>query len=427
MNEQPGRPARWPRPRDLAPTDIDLSVLADLKAPIDPGGRQPVPSWFRRGAVYVGFVVLAFLVGTWVFTALSGFWPIVAFAFFVGLAIEPIVNWLERLGLRRGAGTGIVLATLILGTLGFFAAFGNLLVAQMIGLVQDLPSIADSLLRWVNERFGTDLTYQSLLDQVGLSPAALASLARELGAGVFAVLVSAVGLVFAAAAGLLFAFYFAADGPKLRRTVAAWLPPERQRVFYTVWTISANKAGTYVISRGILALISAVVFAVFFVIVGLDYWLPLALWVGFVSQFIPTIGTYLAGALPVIIALTVGRPIMALGIVAFTIGYQQVENLLLTPRVTQQTLEVHAAVAFGSVIVGGILFGAPGALLAIPVVAIVQAVLDTYGKRYTLVPELQSLERAAAGGKADALPDMPASGTVPQTLPPEPTAAREGG
>jgi len=54
-------------------------------------------------------------------------------------------------------------------------------------------------------------------------------------------------------------------------------------------------------------------------------------------------------------------------------------------------------------------------------------VLDTYGKRYTLVPELQSLEKAAAGGKADALPDMPASETVPETLPPEPAAPLQGG
>jgi predicted PurR-regulated permease PerM len=426
MSEQPGW-GRWPRPRDLAPPDLDLSVLAEMQAPLDPQDRQEVPRWFRRGAVYVGFVVLAFLVGAWMFTRLGGFWPTLAFAFFIGLAIEPIVNWLERVGVRRGAGTGIVLVTLIVGTVGFLAAFGNLLVAQIVGLVQDLPRLVESLLDWSNERFGTELTFSSLLDSVGLSTASLAGIAGELGAGIFTVVVSAVGAVFSGAAGLLFAFYFAADGPKLRRTVASWLPPERQRVFYTVWSISANKAGTYVISRGILAIISSIVFAIFFVLIGLDYWLPLALWVGFVSQFIPTIGTYLAGALPVLIALTAGEPWIALGVVAFTVGYQQVENLLLTPRVTQQTLEVHAAIAFGSVIVGGILFGPAGALLAIPVVAIVQAVLETYGKRYTLVPELQSLEQAAAGGNAGALPDSPTSGTEPQTLPAEPAASRPAG
>ena len=411
MSEQPGHPGRWHLSDTLPPEDTSLDALATLASGPDPAPREPVPSWFRRGIVYAGFVVLAFLVGTWMFTRLGGFWPIIAFAFFIGLAIEPIVNWLERKGLRRGAGTGLVLATLIVGTIVFFVAFGNLLVTQLVGLVQDLPSVIDRTLDWVNGRFGTDFTVQSALAAIGLSTAFFAGLARELGTGLLSVLVSAVGLVFAAAAGLLFAFYFAADGPKLRRTMASWLPPQRQRVFYTVWTISANKAGTYVISRGILAVISSIVFAIFFALVGLDYWLPLALWVGFVSQFIPTIGTYLAGALPVVIALTSGQPVLALVIIGVTIAYQQVENLVLTPRVTQQTLEVHAAVAFGSVLVGGILFGAAGALLAIPVVAIVISVLDTYGKRYTLVPELQTLERAAADGNADHLPDR----TSPQS------------
>jgi predicted PurR-regulated permease PerM len=400
--------ARWHLADTLPPEDTSLDALAALAPGTEADPRRPVPSWFRRGVVYAGFVVLAFLVGTWMFTRLGGFWPLLAFAFFVGLAIEPIVNWLERKGLRRGAGTGLVLLALIVGTIVFFAAFGNLLVTQLVGLVQDLPSVIDRVLDWANDRFGTELTVQSALDAIGLSTADLAGLARELGTGLLSVLVSAVGVLFSAAAGLLFAFYFAADGPKLRRTMASWLPPERQRVFYTVWTISANKAGTYVISRGILAVISSFVFAVFFAAIGLDYWLPLALWVGFVSQFIPTIGTYLAGALPVLIALTAGQPVLALVIIGVTIAYQQVENLVLTPRVTQQTLEVHAAIAFGSVLVGGILFGVTGALLAIPVIAIVMAVLDTYGKRYTLVPELQTLERAAAGGNADDLPDRPA-------------------
>jgi predicted PurR-regulated permease PerM len=427
MNERPGLP--WRRTAAPPPPGYGVDTLAPAESGPD---REPLPSWFRRGVVYVGFVVLGFLFASWVVTQLGGFWPIMAFAFFIALAIEPIVNYLERRGLRRGAGTGIVLLSLIVGTVAFFGVFGNLLVVQLVGLVQDLPSILDAVFAWSNERFGTDLDFQSALNSFGLDPSDLAGVASELGAGLVAAVVSAVGVLFAGAAMLLFAFYFAADGPKLRRTVASWLPPNRQRVFYTVWTISANKAGTYVISRGILAVISAAVSALFFAIVGLDYWLPLALWVGFVSQFIPTIGTYLAGALPVVIALTQGSPWLALAIVVFIVAYQQIENMVLTPRVTQQTLEVHAAVAFGSVLVGGILFGATGALLAIPVVAIVQAVLETYGKRYTLVPDLQQFETAAAGGNADQLPTSPdpqaptPSDAAPPVLPRQPQEVAGG-
>jgi predicted PurR-regulated permease PerM len=188
---------------------------------------------------------------------------------------------------------------------------------------------------------------------------------------------------------LLFAFYFAADGPRLRRTVASWMRPDRQRTFLTVWDISTQKACGYVISRGIMALISAIYHGIVFYIIDLPYWLPMALWVGLVSQFIPTIGTYLAGALPIILALAEGDWVKALIVLVAVTAYQQVENYYVQPRVTQSTLEIHAAVAFGSVIVGATLFGATGALLAIPVVATLQAVAETYGKRYELVDELR--------------------------------------
>lgn len=372
-----------------------LPLVADTVAPVasvdhqpDARDASPVPPWFRRAVVWAGFIVISFLLLTWAFTRLGGFWYTLAFAFFIGLAMEPIVNRLERRGLRRGLGTGLVLGGLIVGTTLFFVVFGNLLVSQVAELLRSLPSLLDTALRWVNQEFGTTLTRDTLLDAIGISTADLAGAAADIGAGLFNIIAQAVGIVFSGLMMLFFAFYFAADGPRLRRTVASWLPPTKQRVFITVWDISTAKAGSYVISRGILAIISATAHAIFFVIIGLPYWLPLALWVGFVSQFIPTVGTYLAGALPIVIALVLGEPFTALAILIFIVVYQQVENLILTPRVTQQTLEVHAAIAFGSVIVGGILFGATGALLAIPIVAVAQSVFETYGKRYELVPEL---------------------------------------
>jgi len=393
-----GHRATGPHPSVGGVPESALPLVADtaLSAPVtSTRSTEPPPRWYRRGVMFTGVIIVGFLIGTWAFTRLGSFWYTLAFAFFIGLAMEPIVNRLERRGIRRGMGTGIVLGGLLLGTAVFFAVFGNLLVTQLAELLRSIPDLVDSALVWANERFGTDLNRDNLLEAIGISTADLANAAADVGAGVIGFVAQTIGLLFSALMMLFFAFYFAADGPKLRRTVASWLPPARQRVFLTVWELSTAKAGSYVISRGILAIISAAAHGVFFLLIGLPYWLPLALWVGFVSQFIPTIGTYLAGALPVIIALVIGEPFMALGILAFIIVYQQVENLILTPRVTQQTLELHAAIAFGSVIVGGILFGATGALLAIPVVAIVQSVVETYGRRYTLVPELQAEQQAA--------------------------------
>jgi predicted PurR-regulated permease PerM len=82
-----------------------------------------------------------------------------------------------------------------------------------------------------------------------------------------------------------------------------------------------------------------------------------------VSQFVPSVGTYLAGALPVLIAL-LSQPVDALWVLAFIVAYQQLENMVLSPRITSRTMALHPAVAFGAVIAGGAIMGPIGALLA---------------------------------------------------------------
>ena len=68
------------------------------------------------------------------------------------------------------------------------------------------------------------------------------------------------------------------------------------------------------------------------------------------------------------------------------------ENYVLAPAVQSRTMDVHPAVAFVSVVVGGTLLGAPGALLALPATAIIQALLSTYVRRHELIAELGDVD-----------------------------------
>jgi predicted PurR-regulated permease PerM len=216
----------------------------------------------------------------------------------------------------------------------------------------------------------------------------LVKIASELGVGILSIVTSIVGLVFQGFMLLLFAFYMSAEAPQMQARIASWFPERSQRVALNVWEIARVKTGGYVFSRMILAIISAFFTSGFLLVIGVNYWLPLGIWTGLVSQFIPTIGTYLGGALPVVIALT-ESPFKALLVIVFILVYQQIENYLLSPRITSRTVDIHPAIAFGSVVAGGALFGAWGALVAIPVVAAIEAVIETYGRRYELIPELR--------------------------------------
>src|SRR5690606_34072904 len=123
---------------------------------------------------------------------------------------------------------------------------------------------------------------------------------------------------------------------------------------------------------------------IFLLILKIPYSLPLALFTGIVSQFVPTIGTYIGGALPVLLALA-ESPVKALGVLVFIVVYQQVENYIFAPKISEKALEMNPAVAFVVVLAFGAVFGALGAFLALPVAATIQAVMSTYLQRHELI------------------------------------------
>ncbi|RVW04039.1 AI-2E family transporter [Rhodococcus xishaensis] len=361
---------------------------ADSGAPtsIDAETRSTNLRWLRVAIVYVLLAVAAYQMAGWLFVNIRGFLGTLFLAWLASVTIEPVVDRLERAGLRRGAGTGLVLFGFFAFGIGFVALFGTLLAEQLAQLLGTLPDALTRATEWANRTFGTDFSTEDLIT---LTPENIRELADRYAPSVLGVVSSVVGVVFQALALVLFVFYMSAQGPQLRRTISSWFPARQQRIIATVWEISVEKAGGYVVSRLILAAVSAIATGLFLMVIGVPYWLPLAIWTGVVSQFVPTLGTYLAIALPALIAAA-ADPIEGVWVVLFGTAYQQIENYVLHPRITSRTVSIHPAVAFGSVIVGASLFGAIGALVSVPVVAVIQSLVETYGRRYELVQERQA-------------------------------------
>jgi predicted PurR-regulated permease PerM len=125
------------------------------------------------------------------------------------------------------------------------------------------------------------------------------------------------------------------------------------------------------------------------VILGLPvvYALPMALFMGFVSEFIPMIGTYIGAIIPILVMLAVQGLVPAVLLVVWVIIYQQLENYWLSPRFSSKTMELNGAVAFGAALFGGAVAGPMGAFMALPVAALVTAIIKNAGKTYTVVVE----------------------------------------
>ncbi|WP_406258301.1 AI-2E family transporter [Streptomyces chartreusis] len=371
-----------------------------------PGARMP--RWLPRSMVLALLLVGVFQLGSWAFHQLLGLLINILIAFFLALAIEPAVSRMAARGMRRGLAAFLVFLGLVVATSGFVTLLGSVLAEQVIKIVEDFPAYLDSVINWVNAHFNTELKRVDVQEGL-LRSAWLREYVENSATGVLDVSAQVLGGLFQLLTITLFSFYFAADGPRLRRALCSVLPPAKQAEVLRAWEIAVAKTGGYIHSRGLMALVSGVAHYIMLEALGVPYAPVLAMWVGLVSQFIPTIGTYLAGALPMLIAFTVD-PWYALWVLIFVVVYQQFENYLLQPKLTAKTVDIHPAVAFGSVIAGTALLGAVGALIAIPAVATLQAFLGAYVKRYDVTddPRVEGHRpRGPGGGLAGRLRRLP--------------------
>lgn len=359
--------------------------------PID-DNTSSMPPWVRRAIVFWWSILVALWLTLLVARELRGLLIQVAVALFLSFALEPAVGALESRGVSRGRGTLISLVGVFIAFGIFLTLMGQLIATQLTELAEELPGYVSSGTAWANEQFGTEIDTSDLIAQIETGQ--ITTFANDASRYLLSIGTTLAGVLFQALTILLFTYYLTADGPKLRRLVCSVLPPTRQVEVLRVLDLATDKTGAYISSRLLLAVISGVFHWVVFAVLDLPSAVALALWVGVISQFIPTLGTYLAGILPALVA--VGEdPTKAIWVVVAVVAYQQVENYLLQPRITAQTLDLHPAVSIGAVLAGTTLFGAAGALMALPAVATGSGFLSAYIARHDLVEDGYGVEGAA--------------------------------
>jgi predicted PurR-regulated permease PerM len=360
-------------------------------APLERSGHDGMPRWVPKAIVlfWLGFIAVEALEG--ILVALKALLITLAVSLFLSFAIEPAVNSLARRGWRRGAATGTVFMGILVVIGVFIFAIGSLVVSQVRTFVDEAPEYTEDLEKWVNDTFDAEVDFSDLADELKDPDGPARRFVEDLAGDALKAGLTAVAVVFRILTIGLFTFYLVADGPRLRRTICSMLPPDRQQVVLRTWELAIDKTGAYLYSRLILAGLSTGFHWILLTVLDVPYPLALALWIGIVSQFIPVVGTYLAGALGVLVAI-LNDPVDGLIVLGFVILYQQVENYFFAPRVTAQTLELHPAVAFGTVIAGAALLGPVGALLALPAAAVIQAIVSTIGDRHEVVESTLTIE-----------------------------------
>ena len=352
----------------------------------------------QKATIRVLVLISMWLVALWVVGVARHFLFLILLAWLTAIASEPAIRWFLRRGLSRSRSTAVVGASVIVVSIGLAVIFEQMLFDQATQLVRSVPATVQSVVDQLNS------TFDLQLDAARSPPRCTASRTRSRASPTIWPAGSRVGRL-AGVRGLRpghrggVHLLHRGAGPRLIQQVAVWLPPDRQPVLGEIWDIAEQKTGGYVASKIVLAAVSALFHGIFFWAVGLPGWLPLALLAGITAQFIPVIGTYIGVAVPVVVALA-DKPIIAIWIVLFAIVYQQIETYVFTPKVSQRTMEVNPAIALAAVFLGAAIWGPIGAIIGVPIAAVVVSVVETYGRRYELVPALASDPETSAGRRA---------------------------
>ena len=335
----------------------------------------------------VAGVILAVLISIWAIREASSLVILVGMSFFFSLALQPAVLWLtNRYDWRRGSAVGVIYLVSALGVVALVVILIPAIATLATAIGDSGAESVNNFVIWIEDTFSVTIGGGGGFDGDWAT-----SIEDELKAwavsSIGGIATTGLSLVFNLATMAMFTFYFTADAPRFQRTVLGLLPEKRQDEIGWAWDQAIIQTGGYFYSRMVLMVINSTGFFFTMVLVGMPVALaiPLAVFGGFVSVFIPAIGTYIGGAIPVLLTLAIQGLVAGLIVLAYVLIYQQIENYYLSPKISSKTMTLNGAVAFGGALFGGAIAGPMGAFISLPVAALITSLVSNFAPHHKVV------------------------------------------
>ena len=373
----------------------DRDVFFDLPAPSPEPDHQStssrddaeVPHSLRIAGAWSWRLIVVGVVG-WALLRFIGIISIVviplSIALLLSALLSPAVGWMRRLKLPPSLATFLVLV------LGLAAVGGTLtlVVNQFIDGVPQLTDNASEGIRQIQEWARTgplhlsddqvDEAIASAQNWINSNTSSLTATGVATATTLFEVLTGALLVLFAT-------FFFLRDGRKIWRFIVRLFPVNARWSLSDAGDASWSTLGSYVRATVLVAFIDATGIGLVLVILDVPFPFPLAALV-FLGAFIPIIGASVSGAVAVLVALVDKGWVIALILLGAVILVQQIEGHLLQPLIMGRAVAIHPLVVIIGIASGVILAGIVGALVSVPLIAVLNTGIRRLGRRRPEVP-----------------------------------------
>ncbi len=386
------RMARVGRPPEREPEDDEEFVPPVPEPTVVHGSTsslddEDVPHSLRIAAAWSWRLIVVGLVG-YAGLQFIGMVSVVviplAIALLLSALLGPAVGWLLRLRVPRSLATFLVL---ICG-LGAVAGTLTLVVNQFIDGLPQLTEKASAGVRQIQNWARTgplhlsdkqvDQAIDSAQNWVNDNTSALTSTGISTAATVFEVITGLLLVLFAT-------FFFLRDGRKIWRFVVRLFPVNARWSLADAGDASWRTLGAYVRATVLVAFIDAVGIGLALVILDVQFPFPLAALV-FLGAFVPIVGASVSGAVAVLVALVTQGWVVALITLGAVILVQQLEGHVLQPLIMGRAVAIHPLAVIIGIACGVVLAGIIGALIAVPLIAVLNTGVRRLSRRRPEIP-----------------------------------------
>lgn len=342
--------------------------------------------WVRLAVFLLGFF-LAYKFLNQILEVLIDF----AVAFLIAYIANPLLVWLEKGKVKRGLGVAFVLLLI----LGLFFVLGALMVtvsAQFIDLFKKLPeqignfsNITNNIFQWLAQRGVPGLegvqekltaSMQAYIENLGKNIVPILQNALNSTSTVFTGLTKVGGVVAQIVLIVLMSVYLMLDYARINASLLRAFPRPWQPKVLELTQLVGTSVGGYVRGQLLIALAIGLMVWLGLSIIGI----PSAAAIGFLAgmfNIVPYLGPIIGATPALLLALPMGVGKMVAVVVVFVLA-NQLEGNFLSPYILGKATDLHPVTVLLAILIGVALMGLPGALLAVPTVALIKSMLEKY-------------------------------------------------
>jgi predicted PurR-regulated permease PerM len=357
-----------------------LKPPAHRPSPYERFVRVGTVAWCGIGVIIFGYLLLRLVL------FVNPVVPPLLIAVVVVYLLNPIVSALERRGVPRAAGAGIVYLLFLCIVALIVSLLVPVVARQVSQMIEHFPGyLADgqAYVRRVAARFGQEPNFQLDADHVRawLSAEDNRQTVTRYLTGLRSVTTSLLSGLIIFVIGPVMAFYLLVDLPRLERGMMALVPPSRREEIRGLMDRIGQTVGGFFRGQLLVALFVGVASSIGLWAIGLPFWLLVGMVAG-VFNLVPLVGPFIGGGLAVAIALISGQPLKAVWAALVLLAVQQIDNHLISPNVMGRTVQLHPVVVMLALLVGASFAGLFGMLVIVPLVAVAKIVFLFMWSKY---------------------------------------------